>query len=106
MAGVIDADTHIAEPEAMWKFFDEDMYPRRPVLTSITDDTLYGTRNKFWLIDGNIFPKPSGKGGFRLVTPAASTWKRNGTTASWPAARSPTSTCGSRTWTAWESRPR
>ena len=42
MAGVIDADTHIAEPEAMWKFFDEDMYPRRPVLTSITDDTLYG----------------------------------------------------------------
>ncbi len=73
MAGVIDADTHIAEPEAMWKFFDEDMYPRRPVLTSITDDTLYGARNKFWLIDGNIFPKPSGKGGFRLVTPAAST---------------------------------
>ena len=73
MAGVIDADTHIAEPEAMWKFFDEDMYPRRPVLTSIADDTLYGARNKFWLIDGNIFPKPSGKGGFRLVTPAAST---------------------------------
>ena len=73
MAGVIDADTHIAEPEAMWKFFDEDMHPRRPVLTSITDDTLYGARNKFWLIDGNIFPKPSGKGGFRLVTPAAST---------------------------------
>ena len=73
MAGVIDADTHIAEPEAMWKFFDEDMHPRRPVLTSITDDTLYGIRNKFWLIDGNIFPKPSGKGGFRLVTPASST---------------------------------
>ena len=73
MAGVIDADTHIAEPEAMWEFFDEDMRPRRPVLTSITDDTLYGARNKFWLIDGNIFPKPSGKGGFRLVTPAAST---------------------------------
>ena len=73
MAGVIDADTHIAEPEAMWKFFDEDMHPRRPVLTSITDDTLYGARNQFWLIDGNIFPKPSGKGGFRLVTPAAST---------------------------------
>lgn len=71
MAGVIDADTHIAEPEAMWKFFDGDMYPRRPVLTSIADDTLYGARNRFWLIDGNIFPKPSGKGGFRLVTPAA-----------------------------------
>ena len=82
MAGVIDADTHIAEPEAMWKFFDEDMYPRRPVLTSITDDTLYGTRNKFWLIDGNIFPKPSGKGGFRLVTRRPRPRNRNATTAS------------------------
>lgn len=71
MAGVIDADTHIAEPEAMWKLMGETMYPRRPVLTSISDDTLYGTRNAFWLIDGNIFPKPSGKGGFRLVTPTA-----------------------------------
>jgi len=71
MPGVIDADTHIAEPEAMWKLMDEAMYPRRPVLTAITDDTLYGNRNRFWLIDGNIFPKPSGKGGFRLVTPCA-----------------------------------
>lgn len=73
MPVVIDADTHIAEPEAMWKLMDDAMYARRPVLTSITDDTLYGTRNKFWLIDGNIFPKPSGKGGFRLVTPCAAT---------------------------------
>ena len=71
MAGIIDADTHIAEPEAMWKGMDESMYPRRPVLTSIAEDTIYGTRNAFWLIDGNIFPKPSGKGGFRLVTPTA-----------------------------------
>lgn len=73
MPGVVDADTHIAEPEAMWKLMDEAMYPRRPVLTSITDDTLYGNRNRFWLIDGNIFPKPAGKGGFRLVTPCAAT---------------------------------
>jgi hypothetical protein len=29
MKGVVDADTHIAEPEAMWKLIDEKMAPRR-----------------------------------------------------------------------------
>ena len=29
MQGVVDADTHIAEPEAMWKLIDEKMAPRR-----------------------------------------------------------------------------
>ena len=32
MPGVLDADTHIAESEAMWSFIDKEMYPRRPVL--------------------------------------------------------------------------
>ena len=39
MPGVIDADTHIAESEAMWQMIDEKMYPRRPVLLSLPDDT-------------------------------------------------------------------
>ena len=71
MLGVVDADTHIAESQSIWDFIDEKMYPRRPVLVSLPDDTLYGDSNATWLIDGNIFPKPSGKGGFRLVTPSA-----------------------------------
>ena len=69
MLGVVDADTHIAESQGIWELIDEEMYPRRPVLVSFPDDTLYGASNATWLIDGNIFPKPSGKGGFRLVTP-------------------------------------
>ena len=77
MQGVIDADTHIAESEAMWQMIDEKMYPRRPVLLSLPDDTLYGGWNATWLIDGNIFPKPVGKGGFRLVTPSASKIQSN-----------------------------
>jgi uncharacterized protein len=77
MPGVIDADTHIAESEAMWQMIDEKMYPRRPVLLSLPDDTLYGGWNATWLIDGNIFPKPVGKGGFRLVTPSASKIQSN-----------------------------
>jgi uncharacterized protein len=72
MAGIIDADTHIAESDAMWSMIDKEMYPRRPVLLKSPEDTLYGPRNAFWLIDGNIFPKPNGKGSFRLITPSAS----------------------------------
>ena len=71
MAGVIDADTHIAESEGMWELMDKEMYPRRPVIVSVPDNTLYGTHNAFWLIDGNIVPKPAGKGSYRLITPSA-----------------------------------
>jgi predicted TIM-barrel fold metal-dependent hydrolase len=71
MSGVIDSDTHIAESNSMWALIDKEMYPRRPVLLSGPEDTLYGPRNAFWLIDGNIFPKPAGKGSFRLITPSA-----------------------------------
>jgi uncharacterized protein len=72
MPGIIDSDTHISEGEAMWGLMDKEMYARRPVLLKSPEDTLYGPRNAFWLIDGNIFPKPNGKGSFRLITPSAS----------------------------------
>lgn len=72
MTGIIDADTHIAESESMWQLIDKDMYHRRPVMISAPDDTLYGGFNVLWLIDGNIFPKAAGKGGFRIITPTAS----------------------------------
>src|SRR5437016_14187264 len=68
---VVDADTHISESQGMWDLLDREMYHRRPVLVSVPDDTLYGERNAFWLIDGNIFPKPAGRGGFNLITPSA-----------------------------------
>ncbi|MGE5217101.1 MAG: amidohydrolase family protein [Chloroflexota bacterium] len=71
MPGVLDADTHIAESEAMWSYIDKEMYPRRPVLARIPDDTWYKERNAFWLIDGEIFPKPAGKASFSLITPSA-----------------------------------
>ncbi len=72
MPGVVDADTHVSESASMWRLLDKEMYHRRPVLVSVPEDTLYGNRNAFWLIDGNIFPKPAGKGSFRLITPSAS----------------------------------
>ena len=72
MRRIIDADTHIAESPGMWNLIDPKMYPRRPVMVSAPDDTLYRDFNALWLIDGKIFPKASGKGGFRIITPAAS----------------------------------
>jgi predicted TIM-barrel fold metal-dependent hydrolase len=70
MPGVIDADTHIAESEGMWQLMDRDMIPRRPIRLSAPNDTLYKNRNAFWLIDGNIFPKPAGRGSYNLMTPS------------------------------------
>lgn len=71
MQGIIDADTHISEGEAMWAMMDKNMYPRRPLVLSVPEDTVFGNRNAFWLIDGEIYPKPAGKGSFALVTPSA-----------------------------------
>jgi hypothetical protein len=71
MAEIIDADTHLNEPPKMWNYLDESLHSRRPVVVRIPNDTLYGTTNAMWLIDGQIIPKPEGKGGFRLSTPQA-----------------------------------
>lgn len=71
MDGIIDADTHISEGEAMWKMLEPEFLPRRPIMVKVPSDTLYGNRDAFWLIDGEIYPKPAGKGSFALVTPSA-----------------------------------
>jgi predicted TIM-barrel fold metal-dependent hydrolase len=55
----------------MWELIEREMYSRRPILVRIPDDTWYKERNAFWLIDGEIFPKPAGKASFSLITPSA-----------------------------------
>src|ERR671939_521751 len=77
MARVVDADTHIAEPPEMWDFLDPEWYPRRPVIVTLPEDTQYGASDHMWLIDGQIFPKPAGRGGNILVTPTAQSSVRN-----------------------------
>ncbi len=71
MAGIVDADTHVSESTHMWELFDREMYPRRPVVVKAPEDTLYGARNAFWLIDGDIVPRPVGRRSYRLITPSA-----------------------------------
>ena len=69
MAGILDADTHVAEPPQMWEYLDLEWRPRRPVVVEVPDDTQYGKSDHMWLIDGTIFPKAAGRGGNILVTP-------------------------------------
>lgn len=45
MNGIIDADTQISESEAMWAMMDKSMYPRRPLMLSVPEDTSFGNRN-------------------------------------------------------------
>jgi predicted TIM-barrel fold metal-dependent hydrolase len=71
MPGVVDADTHIAEPPEMWDCLDPEWYPRRPVVVALPEDTQYGASDHMWLIEGQIFPRPAGRGGNVLVTPTA-----------------------------------
>src|SRR5438132_5798796 len=79
MAMVLDADTHISESVPMWELIAPDMYKRRPVVVSVPTDTLYGKRNAFWLIDGQIVPKPAGRGGSVLITPSAAEFQASRT---------------------------
>src|SRR6266508_2543338 len=79
MAMVLDADTHISESVPMWELMDQDMRARRPVMVSVPTDTLYGSRNAFWLIDGQIVPKPAGRGGSVLITPSAAEFQASRT---------------------------
>ncbi len=76
MTGVLDADTHIAEPVQMWDYLDSEWRPRRPVIVSVPEDTQYGDRDHMWLIDGRIVPKAVGRAGSSLVTPTAQTRMR------------------------------
>ena len=68
MRGIIDADTHVVESEAIWGFFDKQMEHRKPVAV-VHEDPATGQRRKRWVIDGTLIPKPDGKGGQALQTP-------------------------------------
>jgi predicted TIM-barrel fold metal-dependent hydrolase len=68
MRGIVDADTHVVESEAIWTFFDEELAHRKPVAV-VHEDPATGQSRKRWVIDGVMVPKPDGKGGQALQTP-------------------------------------
>ncbi len=66
---ILDADGHVEESQAMFSFLEKECYGRRPLALGFDQDTVYGECNAVWLIDGKSYPKLTGKGGVRFVTP-------------------------------------
>jgi aminocarboxymuconate-semialdehyde decarboxylase len=69
MVSVIDADGHVEESIAMFSRLEPEFQPRRPLALGFDKDTAYGRYNAVWLIDGQVYPRPVGRGGILLGTP-------------------------------------
>jgi len=64
---LIDADTHVIEPEeSMFKLLEPEFYPHRPVALFGPADTRMGPNNGSWLVEGKAFGG-LGQGGFDLA---------------------------------------
>jgi predicted TIM-barrel fold metal-dependent hydrolase len=74
---VVDADSHVEEPQETWQYLDEKYADRRPV--PVTGDPAffkYGA-NSLWFIDGNIFPKMTAARGVTVyATPVTMEWAK------------------------------
>jgi aminocarboxymuconate-semialdehyde decarboxylase len=69
MVSVIDADGHVEESTAMFSRIAPEWQARRPLALEFDRDTAYGRYNAVWLIDGQVYPRPVGRGGILLGTP-------------------------------------
>ena len=57
-----DADSHVEESAQTWKHLDEKFARRRPIPITLEDQPALLGQNSFWLIDGAVVPRTSGKG--------------------------------------------
>ena len=67
-----DADSHVEESAQTWKYLDEKFVRRRPIPITLEDQPALLGQNSFWLIDGAVVPRTSGKGLSLFGTPATS----------------------------------
>lgn len=68
---VIDADSHVREPEAMFADLPADLHSRRPIRVSIPTDTTLGDFNCCWIIEGKTYPNTGWRGHTLLAVPGA-----------------------------------
>jgi len=69
----IDADSHIEEHEGMFDYLDKEFMHRRPTDIAIGNIVKHRpTRNRVWLIDGEIRPKLFGHNASCYATPPSS----------------------------------
>jgi len=67
-----DADSHVEESAQTWKYLDEKFARRRPIPITLEDQPALLGQNSFWLIDGAVVPRTSGKGLSLFGTPVTS----------------------------------
>jgi predicted TIM-barrel fold metal-dependent hydrolase len=67
-----DADAHVEESTETWKYLDEKFSRRQPVPVTLEDQPALLGQNSFWLIDGGVVPRTSGKGLSLFGTPTTS----------------------------------
>jgi hypothetical protein len=67
-----DADSHVEESPQTWKYLDEKFALRRPIPVTLEDQPALLGQNSFWLVDGAVVPRTSGKGLSLFGTPATS----------------------------------
>lgn len=68
MPGIVDADCHVIESEAIWEFIDEKMAHRRPTLVQF-EDPINGRVANHWVIGGKLVPRPTGPGSAIVACP-------------------------------------
>jgi uncharacterized protein len=67
-----DVDSHVEESVETWKYLEEKFARRRPVPITLEDQPALLGQNSFWLIDGAVVPRTSGKGLSLFGTPTTS----------------------------------
>ncbi|WP_340613394.1 amidohydrolase family protein [Xenorhabdus thailandensis] len=74
----IDADSHIEENEEVFKHIDKKYEHRKPLIIDIKDAIKHRpTRNKVWLIDGEIRPKLMGRNPSCYASPSTSDYAKS-----------------------------
>ena len=59
---VIDADSHVEEPEEAWGYLDPKYEARRPFPITGENRPFLHNMNSFWYIDGSVYPKVADRG--------------------------------------------
>ena len=67
-----DVDSHVEESAQTWKYLDEKFSRRRPIAVTLEEQPALLGQNAFWLIDGAVVPRTSGKGLSLFGTPTTS----------------------------------
>ena len=67
-----DVDAHVEESVETWKYLEPEFARRAPVPITFEDQPALIGQNSFWLIDGAVVPRTSGKGLSLFGTPTTS----------------------------------